>query len=53
MYKNGYIDADPAALVDMPKRHQKPIIRLEIDEVARMLDLVEDRVREQETLLPP
>ena len=41
MYKNGYIDADPAALVDMPKRHQKPIIRLEIDEVAHMLDLVE------------
>jgi len=41
MYKNGYIEADPAALVDMPKRHQKPIIRLEIDEVAHMLDLVE------------
>lgn len=41
LYKNGYIDADAAALVDMPKRHQKPIIRLEIDEVARMLDLVE------------
>ena len=41
LYKNGYIDADPAALVDMPKRRQKPIIRLEIDEVARMLDLVE------------
>ena len=41
LYKNGYIDADPAALVDMPKRHQKPIIRLEIDEVAHMLDLVE------------
>ena len=41
LYKNGYIDADPAALVDMPKRHSKPIIRLEIDEVARMLDLVE------------
>ena len=41
MYKNGYIEADPAALVDMPKRRQKPIIRLEIDEVARMLDLVE------------
>ncbi len=41
LYKNGYIEADPAALVDMPKRHQKPIIRLEIDEVARMLDLVE------------
>ena len=41
LYKNGYIDSDPAALVDMPKRHPKPIIRLEIDEVARMLDLVE------------
>ena len=41
LYKNGYVDADPAALVDMPKRHSKPIIRLEIDEVARMLDLVE------------
>lgn len=41
LYKNGYIDSDPSALVDMPKRHQKPIIRLEVDEVARMLDLVE------------
>ena len=41
LYKNGYIDSDPAALVDMPKRHLKPIIRLEVDEVARMLDLVE------------
>ena len=41
LYKNGYVDADPAALVDMSKRHQKPIIRLEIDEVARMLDIVE------------
>ena len=41
LYKNGYIESDPAALVDMPKRHAKPIIRLEIDEVAHMLDLVE------------
>lgn len=41
LYKNGYIESDPAALVDMPKRHNKPIIRLEIDEVAHMLDLVE------------
>ncbi len=41
LYKNGYITSDPASLVDMPKRHNKPIIRLEIDEVARMLDLVE------------
>lgn len=41
LYKNGYVDADPAALVDMPKRHEKPIIRLEVDEMARMLDYVE------------
>ena len=41
LYKNGYIDADPAALVDMPKRRQKEIIRLEIDEAARLLDYVE------------
>ena len=41
MFKNGLIEADVAQLIDMPKRHEKPIIRLEIDEVARMLDLVE------------
>ena len=41
LYKNGYIDSDPAALVDMPKRHEKPIIRLEIDEMSRMLSYVE------------
>ena len=41
LYKHGFIDADVTTLIDMPKRHQKPIIRLEIDEVARMLDIVE------------
>lgn len=41
MFKNGLISADIAQLIDMPKRREKPIIRLEIDEVARMLDLVE------------
>lgn len=41
MFKNELISADVAQLIDMPKRHEKPIIRLEIDEVARMLDLVE------------
>ena len=41
MFKNSLISADIAQLIDMPKRHEKPIIRLEIDEVARMLDLVE------------
>ena len=41
MFKNEYVDSDVSKLVDMPKRHEKPIIRLEIDEAARMLDLVE------------
>lgn len=41
LFKNEYIVSDVSKLVDMPKRHEKPIIRLEIDEVARMLDLVE------------
>lgn len=41
MFKNGLIDADVASLIDLPKRHEKPILRMEIDEVARMLDLVE------------
>ncbi|MBE5773167.1 MAG: integrase [Clostridiales bacterium] len=50
LFKNGFIDSDVTALVDMPKRHEKPIIRLEIDEVARMLDIVEsgDKVSEQQ-----
>ena len=48
LYKNGYIEADPSALVDLPKRHEKPIIRLEIDEVARMLDLVESGEKQTE-----
>lgn len=41
IYKHKLVDADISTLVDMPKRHQKPIIRLEIDEMARMLDLAE------------
>lgn len=41
MFKNELISANIAQLIDMPKRHEKPIIRLEIDEVARMLDMVE------------
>lgn len=41
MFKNELIESDVAQLIDMPKRHEKPIIRLELDEVARMLDLVE------------
>jgi len=41
LFKNSLIKADVSLLVDMPKRHEKSIIRLEIDEVARLLDLVE------------
>ena len=41
LFKRGRISSDASALVDMPKRHEKPILRLEIDEVARILDLAE------------
>lgn len=41
LFKNSLISADVTLLVDMPKRREKPIIRLEVDEVARLLDLVE------------
>lgn len=41
LFKNQYITTDVSRLIDMPKRHEKPILRLEIDEIARMLDLVE------------
>lgn len=41
-YTSELIEKDVAALVAMPKRHAKPIIRLEPNEVARLLDQVED-----------
>jgi len=41
LFMNELITTDVSRLVDMPKRHDKPILRMEIDEVARMLDLVE------------
>lgn len=41
-YKQQLIKFDPTALVDMPKINEKPIVKLEVDEVARLLDLVED-----------
>lgn len=40
-FKNEMIQNDPAIKVDMPKIHEKNIIRLDIDEVARLLDEVE------------
>lgn len=40
-FKNELIETNPAALVPMPKLHEKEIIRLEPDEVALLLDQVE------------
>ncbi|MDA3731707.1 tyrosine-type recombinase/integrase [Niameybacter massiliensis] len=41
-YKQQRILTNPSALVDMPKIHEKPIVKLDVDEVARLLDTVED-----------
>ena len=41
-YKHERIRTNPTLLVDMPKQHEKEIVRLESDEVARLLDLVEN-----------
>lgn len=40
-YKNELIQNNPAIKVDMPKIHEKTITRLDVDEVARLLDEVE------------
>ncbi|MBR0152613.1 MAG: tyrosine-type recombinase/integrase, partial [Lachnospiraceae bacterium] len=40
-YKKERVKTNPAVLVDIPKLHQKEIVRLDIDEVARLLDEVE------------
>lgn len=38
LFKNDYIKSNSADKVDMPKRHEKEIIRLEPDEVAKLLN---------------
>ena len=40
LFKNGHIDANIATLVTLPKLHDKPILRLEADEMQKMLDTV-------------
>ena len=40
-YRRRIIEKNPTDLVDMPKIHEKAIIRLDIDEVALLLDHVE------------
>ena len=41
-YKHRMIKNNPAQLVAMPKLHEKAIIRLDVDEVASLLDFVEN-----------
>ena len=41
-FRSELIDRDVASLIPMPKLHQKEIIRLEPDEVATLLDQVDD-----------
>lgn len=40
-FKHGMIRTNPTVQVDMPKIHDKAIIRLDIDEVALLLDYIE------------
>lgn len=41
-YKQQRIATNPTALVDMPKIYEKPIVKLEIEEVAKLLDTIEE-----------
>ena len=40
-YKHEFIQTNPTVLVDVPKTHEKSIIRLDADEVAMLLDYIE------------
>ncbi|NLG24090.1 MAG: tyrosine-type recombinase/integrase [Clostridiales bacterium] len=42
MFKNSKISKNTAQLISLPKLHEKPILRLELDEMARMLDAADD-----------
>lgn len=41
-YRKGIIPTNVSMLIDTPKLHEKPITRLDVDEVAKILDLSED-----------
>ena len=41
LYQEGLIEGNTAELVSLPKLHERAIIRLEVDEVARILDEAE------------
>ena len=40
-YKKEFIKTNPTLLVDMPKLHERTIVRLDADEVASLLDYIE------------
>lgn len=40
LFKNEIVPANIATLVSMPKRHSKPILLMEIDEVQRMMEAI-------------
>ncbi|MCR4686456.1 MAG: tyrosine-type recombinase/integrase [Lachnospiraceae bacterium] len=40
-FRNEMIKSNPASLVEMPKIHEKEIVRLDFNEVAELLDMVE------------
>ncbi len=40
-YKKKKVNSNPASIVDLPKIHDKQIVRLDVDEVADLLDEVE------------
>ena len=40
LFKNGHIEANITTLIELPKIHDKPILRLEPDEMQKMLDAV-------------
>ncbi|MBR1472157.1 MAG: tyrosine-type recombinase/integrase, partial [Lachnospiraceae bacterium] len=48
-YESELIKTNPASIVHVPKIHEKNIIRLEADEVARLLDIVENGSEQEST----
>lgn len=40
-YKSGDLESNVASLVDLPKLHEKAIIRLDVDEIVKLLDQIE------------
>lgn len=41
LYKKGRISSNPPSLVEAPKLHEREIIRLEPDEIVKLLDLID------------